>query len=309
VKPLVSVIVPFLDEERYLGQALGSVLAQTLDAWEVLLVDDGSTDASVEIAASFTEAHADRARLLRHPGGRRRGPAAARNLGITEARGAYLAFLDADDLFAPEKLARKSALLEGMDAAMLYGPTRWSYEGSSRRDEVEWPGVPAGRVYPPPELLRRILLSQEGHIPCTCGVLIRREAALSVGGFEEGFRLYEDQSLWAKLFLRFPVYVSPLCQARYRQHEASSSSAAQRAGEYHPTRPHPAGLAFLEWLQGYVREAGRAEPEMMRAFRWAFYPYRHPRQARAFSAARRLRFAVRRWWSGHSRKMDTDGKG
>jgi peptidoglycan/xylan/chitin deacetylase (PgdA/CDA1 family) len=124
--------------------------------------------------------------------------------------------------------------------------------------------------------------------------------ALSVGGFEDSFRLYEDQSLWAKLFLRFPVYVSPLCLARYRQHEASSSSAAQRAGEYHPTRPHPAGLAFLEWLEGHVRKSGRAEPEMMRAFRWAFYPYRHPRQARAFSAARRLRFAIRRRWSGHS---------
>ena len=293
----MSVIVPFLDEERYLGQALGSVLAQTLDAWEVLLVDDGSTDASVEIAASFTEAHGDRARLLRHPGGRRRGPAAARNLGITEARGAYLAFLDADDLFAPEKLARESALLEGAEAAMLYGPTRWTYENSSKRDRVEWLGVPAGRVYPPPELLRRVLLLQEGHIPCTCGVLIRREAALSVGGFEEGFRLYEDQSLWAKVFLRFPAYVSSHCHARYRQHEASSSSAAERAGEYHPTRPHPAGLAFFQWLQGYVRASGRAEPELMRAFRWALYPYRHPWQARAYLAARRFRFAVRRRFS------------
>lgn len=287
--------MPVLDQELYLRAAVESVESQTMADWELLLVDDGSTDTSVEIAEALLPAHPGRIHLLRSAGNEPRGPGSARNQGIAAAKGLYLAFLDADDLYAPEKLAREVALLEATpDAAMLYGPTRWWYEDGKQPDRVEWVGVPTERVYRPPELLRRILLLQEGHIPCTCGVLILREAARSVGGFEERFQLYEDQSLWAKLFLRYPVYVTGLSHAQYRQHAVSASAKAERAGEYHPFRPHPAGLAFLQWLEDHVRDSGVRDRGLTRAFRAAFYPYRHPWQARAVCAGRRIRFDVRR---------------
>ena len=94
--PLVTVIVPCLNAEPTLGEALASVFAQTVPPEEVLVVDDGSTDRSVEVAHSF----GPRVRVLRNPG---RGPGAARRIGVTEARGRYIAFIDADDAIEPRK--------------------------------------------------------------------------------------------------------------------------------------------------------------------------------------------------------------
>jgi glycosyltransferase involved in cell wall biosynthesis len=98
--PLVSCIVPVFNGERYLREALDSVLQQTYRHLELIVVDDGSTDGSAALAASY----GDRLRVLRQANA---GPAAARNRGLDEMRGEFAAFLDADDLWHPEKLARQ----------------------------------------------------------------------------------------------------------------------------------------------------------------------------------------------------------
>ena len=96
--PTISVIIPVYNGEAFLAEAIGSVLAQTQPATEVLVVDDGSTDGSIKVAEGFGE----RVRLLRQAN---QGASAARNHGIRAARGELLAFLDADDRFVPEALA------------------------------------------------------------------------------------------------------------------------------------------------------------------------------------------------------------
>jgi glycosyltransferase involved in cell wall biosynthesis len=98
--PLISCIVPVFNGERYLRQALDSIFAQTYRPLEVVVVDDGSTDATAVVVASF----GDRLRYLRQDN---QGPPVARNLGIRAAKGEYVAFLDADDLWHPEKLQRQ----------------------------------------------------------------------------------------------------------------------------------------------------------------------------------------------------------
>jgi glycosyltransferase involved in cell wall biosynthesis len=103
-EPLVSVIIPVYNSARYLGEAVGSVLAQTYRPLEVILVDDGSTDDSAEVARSFGDA----VRLYSQANS---GVAAARNRGIAMAAGELLAFLDADDLWSQEKLSRQTAVL------------------------------------------------------------------------------------------------------------------------------------------------------------------------------------------------------
>lgn len=261
--PRVSVIMPFLDAQAHLAEAIGSVIGQTFVDWELLLVDDGSTDDSPRIAHEFAAREA-RIRLL-PPDPDRRGAAAARNRGIAAAQGEYVAFLDSDDLYEPGKLAHDVAALdEDGEAAWVYGATRWFYEGEGKRDTVERLGVRLDRRYPPPVLLNRIILEERGDIPCTCGVTIRRSALDAVGGFEERFALYEDQSLWVKLLLRYPVRVLSGCNARYRQHPASTSSAATASGVYSQTAGHPARDAFLAWVGDYAA-ANDAPPSVFRS--------------------------------------------
>src|SRR5512147_3161209 len=96
-RPRVSVITIFLDEERFLGEAIDSVRAQTFGDWELILVDDGSRDRSPAIAQSHADAEPARVRCLHHPAHANRGMSASRNLGLDAARGDLIAFLDGDD--------------------------------------------------------------------------------------------------------------------------------------------------------------------------------------------------------------------
>lgn len=251
--PRVSVVMPVYNAQAYLAEAIGSVIAQSFPDWELLLVDDGSTDASRAIAADFAARDARIVPMSSAPG--RRGAAAARNAGIAAAQGDYVSFLDADDLYEPDMLATHVAALDAdPEAAWLYGATRWFHEDGSRRDFRERLGVRLDRRYAPPVLLNRIILEERGDIPCTCAVMIRKAALDTVGGFEERFKLYEDQSLWVKLLLAYPVRVVSGCHAAYRQHGGSTSSAATASGDYSRTGGHPARTAFLRWIGDYARE-------------------------------------------------------
>ncbi len=105
--PLVSVVIPAFNAERYLGEALRSVLDQTRPADEILVVDDGSDDGTVAVAEGFAG--------VRVLPGEHRGPGPTRNRGIAAARGVYVAFLDADDLWLPDKLEQQVAVLDTED--------------------------------------------------------------------------------------------------------------------------------------------------------------------------------------------------
>src|SRR5918999_1055965 len=110
-KPLVSVIMIFLNAEKFIEEAIESVFAQTYDSWELLLVDDGSTDDSTDIALRYAQQNPERVRYLEHDSHLNRGMSASRNLGITHAIGEYIAFLDADDVWLPHKLEQQVAIL------------------------------------------------------------------------------------------------------------------------------------------------------------------------------------------------------
>ena len=114
-QPLVSVILPAYNAERFLGRALRSGLAQTYPHLEIIVVDDGSTDRTAEVIRSFTDA---RVRYLSQPN---RGQGAARNLGIRQSAGRYLTFLDADDVYLPQKVERQVEFLTAHpDCAVVF---------------------------------------------------------------------------------------------------------------------------------------------------------------------------------------------
>ena len=253
--PEVSVIVIFLDEERFLQQALASVTAQTLRTWELVLVDDGSTDRSPEMARQHAERGNGRVTYLEHPGRETRGMSASRNLGLAHARGELIAFLDADDVLVPNALAEMVAVLRAHpEAGMVYGPLEYWYSWSGAPEDAErnfvYPvELAEERVYEPPSLLAPFL---QNTAFAPSGMLTRRALLERVGGFEESFRnLYEDQVIAVKLCLAAPVYVAGRRWYRYRQHPQSCCLTAAREGRLHAARE-----PFLEWLVGYLEREG-----------------------------------------------------
>jgi glycosyltransferase involved in cell wall biosynthesis len=178
--PLVSIVTTFLNAERFLQEAIESVLTQTYDDWELLLVDDGSTDRSTQIALRHADQYPEKVRYLEHADHQNRGTSASRNLGIRESQGRYIAFLDADDVWLPNKLAEQVAILEAEpEAAMVYGLSQYwrSWTGhpeDAHRDTTPPLGIAPGTLVRPPTLLTRSL-EATARAPCPSDLLERRQ--------------------------------------------------------------------------------------------------------------------------------------
>jgi glycosyltransferase involved in cell wall biosynthesis/SAM-dependent methyltransferase len=260
-QPLVSVITIFHNEERFLAEAIESVLAQTYPAWELLLCDDGSTDGSTAIARRCAAQHPDRIRYLQHPDRANRGMSATRNLGLAHARGEMIAFLDGDDVWVPEKLDRQvDLLLQHPTAAAVYGRLHvwhgWTrQEADLARDYVQPLGGPADTLVQPPDLLIRFLRND---VFTPSGLLFRRDVLREVGGYEESFRgMHEDGIVLAKICLRWPLYASGEVWYKYRQHPDSCCTQEIAAG-----RDRDALRNYLAWLSGYLAGNGHALTEV-----------------------------------------------
>jgi glycosyltransferase involved in cell wall biosynthesis len=279
--PAVSVVVPFFNAGRFLEESIVSVFAQTYTSWELILVDDGSTDGGTAIARTHAERHSSRVRYLEHPGHARRGVSAARNLGIRHAAGDYIALLDADDVWLPGKLAVQVQVLDAhAEAAMVYSRSQYWYSWTGdiedrRRDHVKPLGVPPDTLIMPPTLLS-LFLREESPVPCPCSVLVRRQAVERVGGFEEHVgNLFEDQAFYAKVLLTQPVFAAGGCWDRYRQHPDQICAIAERAGRVRALRG-----TFLEWLEQYLIDHGARGTEVWDALQYALQPYRRRPDAR-----------------------------
>jgi glycosyltransferase involved in cell wall biosynthesis len=282
MQPLVSVVTPFLNAEEFLDEAIQSVRAQTMSRWELLLIDDGSTDGSSALARNYAARFPRQIHYLEHDGHLNKGKGVSRNLGIAHARGIYLTFLDADDVLLPQKLEHQTRFLEQYpEAGMVYGATEYwvswdrKRRSSRTRDRCGTLGVATDRLYSPPALLT-VWLRKPGIVPCLCAAIVRTDVARGVGAFDEQIQdLYEDQIFLAKILMAGPVYVEAGCWERYRQHAGSSSAQAAAAGRYHPMRANPARLAFLEWLERYLESRDAVAGGLARALRTAFLPYRY----------------------------------
>lgn len=291
--PLVSIIIPFYNTERFLQEAIESVLAQTYADWELLLVDDGSTDGSSAIARRYADRVPPKIRCLEHPDHGNCGQAASRNLGIAAARGDFLALLDADDVWLPQKLEQQVPILEAHpEVSMVYGPSqRWySWTGTTEdqnRDYMPNLGVAPNTVHPPPRLLA-LSLERKATTPCPSNVLLRCAAVESVGRFEESFRgiysLYEDQVFFSKLTCRTLVFVSDQRWDRYRRHPDSCAATVKKDGRAVEVRG-----VYLKWLDGYLAKERINNEELHAALQRQLWPYRHPLLSRVTIRARQLK--------------------
>lgn len=182
----VSVVIPTYNHARYLPDAINSVLAQTFDDWEALIIDDGSTDNTREVAAQFTDPR------ISYIYQENRGLSGARNTGLAVAQGELIALLDADDQWMPGFLARMvNELNNHPDAAAAYCGFRWMDAGGSPLKQSVLKVVS-------PERFREVLL-YEGSWLSACAVVVHAAAYRCVGLFDESLRACEDYDMWLRM--------------------------------------------------------------------------------------------------------------
>ena len=242
--PAVSVIMPAYNVAPYLGAAIDSVLSQTFTDFEVLVVDDGSTDATFAIARTYA-GQDRRIRLVRQPNG---GISSARNHGLRIASAPLIALLDSDDAWAPEYLATQIAILaERPEVDVVTGNARFLGSALDGQPARPWPDP-----RPAPDLLQ--ILADETAVFIMS--VFRRRVYETIGGFDETLRTNEDYDFWLRAAIAGFVFVRndvPLGHYRRRDDSLSASELRMLRGiirVYIKTRPElldrPAELAILD---------------------------------------------------------------
>jgi glycosyltransferase involved in cell wall biosynthesis len=214
--PFFSVIIPAYNAESTLASTLDSVLQQDFDDWEVIVVDDGSSDATCKVATRFAERD-PRVRLRRQPNA---GAAAARNLAASCARGDFLCLLDADDLYEPDYLRVQAAFIEANPGYDIYSCTgRLLFPDGST--EPMWTARTLERMRSKPSVsLPRVL----GGDPIFVMAAIRARSFHAVGGFRPEVRRSEDFDLWIRMLaMGYRHVCNPVALGLYRRHESSKS--------------------------------------------------------------------------------------
>lgn len=203
--PRVSVLMPVRNGAQWLPAAIDSVLAQTMPEFELLVIDDGSTDRTPEIIADYATRDA-RLRPIRQGA---LGLVAALNRGLTEARADLIARLDADDLALPKRLAQQATAMDANPRLNLLGS--WA-------ETIDGEGRVIGRLAPPqePEQLRDTLARTNPFIHSS--VMLRAEAVRNLGGYRAAFEAAEDYDLWLRLSEHGDIAIAPEILVSYREH-------------------------------------------------------------------------------------------
>jgi glycosyltransferase involved in cell wall biosynthesis len=195
----ISVVVPAFMSASYLMRTLESVGVQTVRPREIVVVDDGSRDGTADVAEAFARSQRGfPVRVLREP---HRGPGAARNAGVRAAAGEWIAFLDSDDLWNPDKLAVVTAAMNAHPAANFFchNETIVFLDGSTRDTDYAEGYDPRQPL--PPQLYRRNFFS-------TSAVVCRRDDVLRCGGFDETLSSAQDYELWMRMSpVIVPVFI------------------------------------------------------------------------------------------------------
>jgi glycosyltransferase involved in cell wall biosynthesis len=253
--PLISVIIPNYNYARFLPEAIDSVLAQTYPNVEIIVVDDGSTDNSEEVLRGYGE----KLRWFRQSN---KGVSAARNYGIEQSRGELLAFMDADDMWHPEKLERQARLFENPAIGMVYCGLQYiSAEGEPLGQNLS--GL-SGQV------LKEIALLQPPGVPASgSAALISRACYEKVGPFDTRLSTSADWDMWRRIACHYELALVPEPLVLYRLHGSamhrnvalferdmlhafSSMFEDPAAAPVHPLKRHCYGNLYLMFSGSYL---------------------------------------------------------
>jgi len=196
----VSVVIPLFNKERYIQRALNSILNQTVQRFEIIVIDDGSTDRGGDIVR---ECHDSRIQLIRQEN---KGVSAARNRGIQLACAGLVAFLDADDEWKPEFLETIFQLKENFPEAGIFATAYKIKDIKGLIKRFDFEGIPR---YPWMGILKDYFLSARLYTPfCSSSLAISKNVFDYVGQFKEGENLGEDLDMWLRIALKYPIAYS-----------------------------------------------------------------------------------------------------
>jgi glycosyltransferase involved in cell wall biosynthesis len=215
--PEVSVIIPTYNYSRYLGEAIQSVLDQTLQDFEIIVVDDGSTDNTREIVQSYGE-------KIKYFYQSQQGPAKARNRAILESHGKFIAFLDSDDVWLPTKLEKQVALFKSNPKIGMVVTDNYLFdEKGVYKDYVNKKGylLTGDVVYN--------IFINSGVVTPT--VMVRREVFDKVGLFEENLQIAEDDNMWIRIAVEYDVDIVDESLAKIRDHRGRTMRVSDKLSE------------------------------------------------------------------------------
>ncbi|AOC95311.1 glycosyltransferase family 2 protein [Flavobacterium sp. SH_e] len=253
-KALISVIMPAYNAESYIADAINSVIHQTYNNWELIIINDGSNDKTEEIVKEASLK--DKRIIYIYQKNGRQGK--ARNLGISKSKGIYLAFLDADDIWLPEKLDVQILEIQKRNADLVFADS-YFFNDNEVSDISKKMNIPTSVFYDKTSLK---LFLKENRIPILT-VLVKKEKVINVGGFSEilDIQNVEDYHLWLKLLMSNCVfYSSDHILAKYRVHESSATSADKLALNKIPN-------AFFDLLQLFPNYKKDIEEELKLRFK------------------------------------------
>ena len=234
--PLFSVVIPLYNKEPYIQRTVNSVLAQKVQDFEIIVVDDGSTDSGVEVVTNFKD---QRIRVIKQ---KNAGVSAARNNGIEEAKADLIAFLDADDEWAPSFLEIVLRLREKYPEAGAYAT---AYETCNNRRKKSKPSYE--KIPPAPWeglLLNYFLIASLQEMPIsTSAICIPKTILAEFGGFQEGVAVWEDSDLWGKIALKYKIAFSQEIGGIYHL------EANNRSSKKLPTSEHPFTKTAFEMIK------------------------------------------------------------
>lgn len=224
----VSVIIPTYNCAQYISEAIDSVLQQTYQDFEILIIDDGSHDTTREIVKRYAAKHSNKIRYFFQEN---KGPAAARNKGLRESGANYIALLDADDLWLPNRLKEGVSILDQMpDVGLVHSATiRIDENGKFLEKPKRNSRFLSGSI-------AKFLLTRKAHISSPT-VLFKKECIEKAGYFDENPQCIgvEDRDLWIRIAKAYKIFYIPQALAYYRIHKRSLSNNSEKAlqGKYY----------------------------------------------------------------------------
>ena len=228
--PEISVIIPLFNKGPHLKRTLDSVSNQSYRDFEIIVIDDGSTDTGPAIAAEYDD---KRLRLIQQ---RNSGPGAARNRGVAESKADYITFIDADDEWMKDFLEVSLENLQNNPDCMLSVTSHVRGENKTRWEAEELLNVTGGKWQLPVDMDVELMGLAVGYIHSAGAVMARRKVVEEFGGFYENHcKFGEDRHLWLRILLNYPIYREP--RALFWYHDEDSELAIEEGKKNRPMQP------------------------------------------------------------------------